>query len=142
MSKTTDDLLKQLSNVNTLSELKKYAASSNGASHPLSLHEYLSVLISQSAIPVSELVRRSGIQRNYAYQILSGAKHPGRDKIIALCISLNLSLDETQRALTIAKEGVLYPKNKRDSILIFSINKSMSVQETNELLYEMNEPVL
>ena len=47
MSKTTDDLLKQLSNVNTLSELKKYAASSNGASHPLSLHECLFLSVSQ-----------------------------------------------------------------------------------------------
>ncbi len=37
---------------------------------------------------------------------------------------------------------MLYSKNKRDSILIFSIKKNLSVMETNDLLAEMHENAL
>ena len=39
-------------------------------------------------------------------------------------------------------EGQLYPKKRRDSILIFSLNKRLSVLQTNELLLEMKEELL
>lgn len=88
------------------------------------------------------MIQNAQIQRNYGYQILNGSKNPGRNKVIALSLALHFSLDETQRALTLSGENILYSKNKRDSILIFSIQKRLSVQQTNELLFEMNEATL
>ncbi len=142
MGITTDNLLKQLSNIRTLSELQTFADAAEGAEYTLNFHEYLNDLIQSSPLSASEVIRRSGIQRNYAYQILNGTKKPGRDKVLALCLALNLPLEETQRALTIAGESVLYPKNKRDSIIIFCINQGKSVQEADELLYELNEKLI
>lgn len=142
MAKTTDDLLKQLSDLKTLSELQNFSAVSGELSSKLSFHDYLTELLNASSCSASEIIQKSGIQRNYAYQILNGTKKPGRNKVISFCLALSLPLSEVQRTLTIAKEGVLYPKNRRDSILIFSINKGLSVQETNELLYELNEELL
>lgn len=55
---------------------------------------------------------------------------------------MGLNLEETQRALSIAKEGKLYSKDKRDSILIYSINKKQTVLDTNNLLFEMGEELL
>ena len=71
-----------------------------------------------------------------------GRRSPSRDKVISLCLALKLELPETQRALTLTKNGQLYSKNKRDSILIFAFGKKLSVIDTNVLLEEMNEPVL
>lgn len=139
MGITTDNLLNQLSSMNTLSELQNFTENTEAAGFKLNFHEYLADLIQTFPLSVSELIRKSGIQRNYAYQIINGVKRPGRDKVLALCLALNLPLEETQRALTIAEENVLYPKNKRDSIIIFCINQEKSVQETNDLLYELNE---
>ena len=139
MAKTTDDLLRQLSDINTLSELQNFSTVSQENSSELSFHDYLAGLLEASSFSAGELIRRSEIQRNYAYQILNGSKRPGRDKVVSLCLALSLPLSETQRALTVAGEGILYPKNRRDSILIFCINKGLSVQETNELLYELEE---
>lgn len=142
MGKTTDNLLKQLSDVSTVSELHKYTSAAAKAGYKLTFHEYLSDILNSSSLSARELIHRSGIQRNYAYQILNGTKRPGRNKVLSLCIAAGLTLDETQKALTIAGEAILYPKSKRDSILIFCINKKSSVQQTNELLYELNEDIL
>lgn len=142
MGNTTDQLLKQLSNINSISKLQEFTSSTEEAAYKISFHEYLAELLRTSELSISEVIHNSGIQRNYAYQILNGTKKPGRNKVISLCLALTLPLNEVQRALTIAEEGILYPKNKRDSIIIFSINKHYSVQETNDLLYEFNEDLL
>ena len=76
------------------------------------------------------------------YLLLDGRRSPSRDKVISLCLALKLELPETQRALTLTKNGQLYSKSKRDSILIFALGKKLSVIDTNVLLEEMNEPVL
>ena len=61
-------------------------------------------------------------------------KYPGRDKIIAIAIACNMNLTECQRALEIAQEGILYAKSRRDSLIIYAINKKMSIMELNGLL--------
>ena len=36
---------------------------------------------------------------------------------------MNLDLDSTQKVIKIANVGILYPRIKRDSIIIFALNK-------------------
>lgn len=134
---TTDELLKILNSLNTPSELEEFAYISSSCSQTFS--EYIAECLKKSSLSPSQLIQSAQIQRNYGYQILNGTKHPGRDKVISLCLALELSLSEVQRALTISQEGLLYPKNKRDSVLIFCINNHISVLETNELLYQMEQ---
>lgn len=96
----------------------------------------------EKEIPPGRLWELSQIQRNYGYQILNGTKTPGRDKVIALCLSLSLSFEDTQRALMLANAGSLYARRKRDSILIFSLQKGLSVMDTNILLTDFSEKPL
>ena len=75
-------------------------------------------------VKLSDIVTRSHLSKDYAYPILSGTrKNPSRDRIIALCIGAQMSLSETQRALEIAKAGILYPKDNRDAALIVCLNE-------------------
>lgn len=67
---------------------------------------------------------------------------PGRDRIFALCLAAGLSLDETQRCMKLAGHAPLYVKNRRDAILMFSINTRMNVMQTEELLDEYEESLL
>lgn len=91
----------------------------------------------------SEIVKASGIERSYCYQILNGTRpNPGREKIIRLCLAAGLTLKETQRALKIANEAVLYARNKRDAIVIFAIEQGLSCEETNLLLDQFNEELI
>lgn len=140
--KTTKELLDELNSIDTVASLTSFAENTVKYESDISFSTYIYHCLEKSGLTPAGLIEKTHIQRNYAYQILNGTKNPGRDKVIAICLALSLSLDETQRVLTIAGEPVLYPKNKRDSILIFSINKNLDVWETNDLLYQLHEKTL
>lgn len=118
---------------------KRYIAS---LSAPDFNEYYLSVL-AQNGIKRGTAAERSGLEIHYAYQIMSGVRKPGRDKIICLCIGGGFSLKETNRALLRAGLGSLYPKKFRDAIIILAINRGIhTVLEVNELLSENGEELL
>lgn len=139
---TTQELLKILHATRNTSELQEYAENLAANSGFQSFSEYLCYILLEKKITESTLIRDSQIQRTYAYQILNGSKNPGRDKVIALCLAAHMNFEETQRALTLADLGQLYPRRHRDSILIFALEQGLDVQLTNELLFEENEDIL
>ncbi len=138
--KPTDDLLKILKSANKKNDLKSYISSNLDES--LSLDEYLENKLADKGISKSQAIKNSNLDRTYGYEIFKGQKIIGREKLIAICIGIGLNLTETQRVLTIGKQKILYVKDARDSIIIFSINNNYSIMETNELLFEENfEPI-
>lgn len=139
---TTQELLKILHSTCTTTELQEYAKTLEADSGFKNFSEYFFHILEEKEITESTLVRNSQIQRTYAYQILNGTKNPGRDKAIALCLAAHMNFEETQRALTLANLGQLYPRRHRDSILIFALEQGLDVQQTNELLFEENEDIL
>ena len=44
--------------------------------------------------------------------------------------------------MELSEEGILYAKNKRDSVLIYAITRGYNVMQTNELLFEMHKELL
>ena len=88
------------------------------------------------------LIRRTGIERTYGYQLLKGMRSPGRDKVLLFCLAAGLDLHETQRALRAAGEPILYSRKRRDAILIFAVNEKLSISDTQELLTQFDEQVL
>lgn len=140
--RTTDELLNALNSIDSVRELKDFTQEAQQEVIFSSFADFLSYYMEKSEISASALIRQANIQRNYGYQILNGLKNPGREKVISFCLALGLSLSQVQQALTITGESVLYPKRRRDSIIIFAVNHKLSVIETNELLYEMKEETL
>ena len=141
-SQSTEELMKLLRSAKNTKDLKDFTSMLSDASFPATFPDYLMAKMQCEDMSAAELISRAQIQRNYGYQILDGRRNPSRDKVIALSLALHLDVNETQRALMIAKNGQLYSKNKRDSILIFALGKKLSVIQTNELLYEMGEVIL
>lgn len=139
---TTDELLKLLRSARSISELADYNEALSAHKGFSSFSEYMSDHLRTHQMAETDLIRASQIQRTYAYQILNGTKNPGRDKALALCLAAKMNCEETQRALTLADLGHLYPRRKRDSILIFALEQQLGVQQTNELLYEAGEDIL
>lgn len=133
---TTDELLKQLQSADSVAKLNKYTSILSTNCGYNNFAEYITDYLKMKQISESTLIQASQIQRTYAYQILNGTKNPGREKVLALCLAAGMNYDETQRALTLAGLGKLYPRRKEDSIVIFAIEQQLSVQQTNELLYE------
>lgn len=138
----TDELLKLLLSAKDIPALKKYTDELDHAALSVTFPEYLNRQLLIRHMSAAELISAAQIQRNYGYQILDGRRTPSRDKVIALCLALHLDIPGTHRALILTGHGELYAKNRRDSILIFALEKKLSVQETNELLHDMGEGIL
>ena len=81
-------------------------------------------------------VRSVIIYPRSAHQIFSGHKNPTRDKVLALCFGFLLSLDETQTLLKCTGYGPLYPRDPKDSLIIFALQRNYSIADVNELLFE------
>jgi hypothetical protein len=84
------------------------------------------------------------LPQKYGYKLLSGETHTtDRDKLLRIFIAMNMTLKETQRALELYGLATLYPKKKRDAIIIIAINKGISsVDIVNEWLTEQGESEL
>jgi len=102
----------------------------------------LGKLIDKKEITNGKLFTEANISQSTGYQILSSRRLPSREKVLQLTIGLSLNLQETNKLLRLSKHGELYVKEKRDAIIIYSINNSLSIFHTNELLHEENFKVL
>lgn len=102
----------------------------------LTFVEYLESILEAKHMSKAQLLSRTNIQRNYGYQIFNGSKVPNKDKVIQMSLAMNLDLHLTNNLLSLSNNGMLYPKVKRDALLIYCIENKKSVYETNELLVE------
>ena len=130
--KTTDQLLKILQNSN---DINSYLTDNDSNISNISFHEYLTQLLAQ-------VITDSNIQKNYGYQIFDGSKTPSRDKVIALALAMQLTLDEANRLLHLSNNGILYPKIKRDSIIIFGLENNQKIIDLNITLDDLGEAPL
>ncbi|MGN1109136.1 MAG: XRE family transcriptional regulator [Oscillospiraceae bacterium] len=131
--KTTDELLNE---IKSSKEIESYLSKNETEFAEAQLSEYIELLISEKGLQKSMVVARSGLNRIYAYQILSGKRFPSRDKLIAIGFGLQLSLEEMDELLKYAGFSTLYARNKRDSIIIFAMNSKKSIFALNDMLFE------
>lgn len=139
MKKNTQELLEIL---NSTDKIETYLSEFPEVIPEKPLSEALEKLLSEKNLTKSQCIQDSGLQRNYGYQIFSGERTPSRDKLLALCLAMHLTLNEVHTLFCATGFPDLYPKNQRDSVLIFSFNKSLSPLETNELLFDLKMELL
>lgn len=137
--KTTDELLKVLKNSKNIEHfIQENFDDVNDATFPQYLNKYLT----DCGMTKSAVIDKSNIQKNYCYQIFDGSKKPSRNKVLALCIAMELSVIDTNRLLKLSDHSTLYPRIKRDSIIQFAIEQKCNLIDTNILLHDMNEDII
>ncbi len=140
--KTTGELMQVLNHLSDQSELTDYL---DELGEPLAdaFLPYYNALPQVQSLSKTQLLQMSGLNKTTFYHIMNGNRQPGRDHIIALCLAAGLTISETQRALELTKQGILYSKNRRDAILIFCINRRITNHmDVNELLDQFGENLL
>ena len=96
-------------------------------------------MLDEKNISMKDITLKTNISQSHLYQIISGSKGVSRDKAILISASMGLNLEQTQKFLELSQNSMLYPKVKRDAIIICCIEFGMSVMEINEKLEEKNE---
>lgn len=140
MNKTTDELMNILM---SKEDLPQYIEENSNEFLKSSLCQYLNQLQTEHGLKKGDIIADALVERSYGYQIFSGRKEmPSRDVLISFALAMKLSLDETQSLLRIAHMAMLYPRVKRDSIILHSIAKHESVIQCNTALESFGEPIL
>lgn len=140
MKKNTQELLEILKST---SKIETYLSEFPEVIPQESLHIALEKLLSEKNISRSQCIEDSGLDRTSAYQIFDGrCRAPSRDRLLALCLAMRLTLNEVHTLFCSTGFPDLYAKNQRDSVLIFAFQKHLSVLETNELLFDLGIELL
>lgn len=137
--KTTTNLENELKSCNTLENFLKV---NRDELSTFSLAEQIQTLIASKALTRSDVVKASNLNEVYAYQIISGARRPSRDKLLCLCIAMKATLDETYELLIHGGFAPLYVRSQRDSIIIFAISHEETILQLNNNLYDHGEALL
>lgn len=95
----------------------------------MNLPKYLDELLAQKKLTKSDVIKKSGLPVTYAYKIFSGQKHTARNRILALAIAMQLSIDETNHLLNYAEHSSSW-----DTIIMYALQRHLSVIKTNILL--------
>lgn len=137
--KTTTNLENELKSCDTLENFLKVNRDELSTA---SLAEQIQTLIASKGLTRSDVVKSSNLNEVYAYQIISGARRPSRDKLLCLCIAMKATLDETRELLIHGGFAPLYVRNQRDSIIIFAISHEETILQLNNNLYDHGEALL
>lgn len=114
----------------------------DNATNEVTLSEYLQELLDKKGLKRAEVIHKANLNATFGYQVFTGARGAGRDTILQLVFAMELTLREANRLLQAAGANGLYCKNRRDGIIIFCIEHSYSLQETDEELYRFGEETI
>lgn len=140
MRKSTDDLLDELKNKDC--NIDNYLSKNPDSFVFDNINEFWENAISRSGLSKSNIINKSDFSYCYFYDVINGRKIPGKDKIIRLILTMHLSIDDCQEALRLSGRSALYPRIKRDSIILYAISNSLTVYEASELLISHGEEAL
>ena len=138
MQKSTQELLHHLKVVD---DINKYLDENTQEFIAETPQSYLSGLLSIKGLKAADAARLSG-QGDYVYKVFRGERKASRDILLAISIGMGLATHEAQLLLRIAGSAQLDPRNRKDSVLIYALNNALTIEKTNEILYDIEEMTL
>lgn len=128
---TTDRLISELFNT---SNVEEFLSAHEGELVVPSFAAYITRLCEQKKMTISSVLDNADIGVSFGYALFNGSRKPSRDTVIKLGMAFGLDLDETQKLLSAAGFGGLYPKIKRDAVIIYAIQRGYTLLQTQEQL--------
>ena len=137
--KTTDSLTEELM---SSADIDTYLQRNQDSFSDQSIAGLLRPLYEKKGLSKAMLARKSGMSDLYLHQVFSCRRNPSRDRLICLCAALEVTLEETQELLRQAGYAQLYPRHRRDAIIIHGLLRHMEPSEINDKLFAENEKAL
>ena len=136
-SKNTSELMNELTKEEV--SIDEYLENNSDIISNADIKRHWHSLIEKSQLSSFDIINRSEFAYAYYYEVIGGKKIPSRDKVIRLILAMHLSLEDCQKTLRICGLSELYPRFRRDSIIIFAVTYGLTVYELNELLILQKE---
>lgn len=137
----TDDLTAILKDKHA--DIDQYFERYEGELLEADLGKYLCALLEKHGLQKKDLIFASGRERSYCYQLLNGTRrNPSRDMLLAIALGLHFTCDETQTMLRIAGLSPLYPRIRRDAVILQQLAAGKSLYECNDRLAVCGEVMI
>ncbi len=126
MIKSTDNILNEIKNNKII----------NYNEEVISIEPHLIILnhLEELNVSKSSLIKGIDLDMNNGYKYLSGERKLKRDVMIKMLIFLELDFNTINQDLKKSLIAPLYPKVKRDKIIIHNIFHKSSLEEINDAL--------
>ncbi|MBR0464842.1 MAG: helix-turn-helix transcriptional regulator [Clostridia bacterium] len=135
---TTSQLLTRINSAKSFEEAISWHKTAQQPSFSALLYE----MMDQKKLTAKELIALTEIDRSYFYHILSGEKHPGRNMVLRIALCMKLTATDCNRLLRLAGTSELYPRIRRDAIIIYALHNKCGMAACNELLLQQGEQPL
>lgn len=140
MNRTTQELMNALL---SKGRVEDYLRENEGEMLSDTLASCLDSLLSRHGLKKGAVIEAAQIERSYGYQLFSGRRGtPSRDVLLSLALAMHLSVEETQTLLRTAGLAMLYPRVRRDSVILRALADGASVMDCNDRLDDCGEPAL
>ncbi len=106
------------------------------------LAQYIGEWLGKAKLNQPEFFKRAGIEKSMGYKILAGKRRPGRDALIRMAFALSMDLNAAQRLLMLGGHGALYPRSRRDMVLIHALSHAAQLDDVQEELSKLGEAAL
>ena len=136
---STDELLKLLFKERSL---ERFLQVNESAYLNMEFSDYLSSWCRDHQEVPEQLIRRANLEKSFGHQLFSGRRRPSRDTVIQIAFAMGADVAETQKMLKIARKSLLYPRIKRDTVIIYCLHNHRSLVETEIILEDLALPVL
>ena len=138
-NKSTDDLKQELMSD---PDIDSYIRKNESCFVSRSVTELLTEFYERRNMTKSQLARKSNMSEVYLHQVFAGRRKPSRNKILCMCIGMELSIEDTQWLLKEAAHAQLYPRIRREAIIYHGIVHHTPLDEINDKLFEADEKAL
>ena len=131
MNNNTEKILDSLSDTKSITA---FLEENKEAFNLLNIGEYMELEIEKRDLVKADVIKASGINKRYFNEIIAGKKRPHRSYIIRMFLSVGLDFVDAQWYLKACEYSQLFVKTKRDSIIIYCLDKKLPVVECNKML--------
>ena len=137
--KNTNDLQEALMDA---PDLNRFLDENRENFNNTSVADSLNHMILKQRISKSALARQSGMSEVYLHQVFSGRRTPPRTRLLCMCFGLQATVEEAQVLLKQCGYAPLYPKNRRDAILLYGLSHKETLFQINDTLFDEGEETL
>ena len=104
--------------------------------------EYLTNWCKEHHEVPEQVILRANIEKSFGHQLFSGKRNPSRDTVLQLAFAMHADVAQAQEMLRIAGKSTLYPRIKRDTVIIYCLHNHISLSDTEIILYDLELPLL
>ena len=104
--------------------------------------EYMTNWCHENREVPEQVILRANLEKSFGHQLFSGKRNPSRDTVLQLAFAIGADVAQAQEMLKVAQKSILYPRIKRDTVIIYCLHNKISLRDTEIILFDLGLPFL